>query len=137
MKQYGLTATFFVITGRVGDAGQMDWDMLSEMAAAGMSIQSHTVSHPDLRTVSDSRLASELVDSRDAISLATGLLPYALAYPYGACDGRVIQAARSAGYAMAVVTGRGKEGDPGALFELRRRQVLAFMPLADFAKLLK
>ena len=137
LKQYGLTATFFVITGTVGNQGQMDWDMLSEMAAAGMSIQSHTVSHPDLRTVSDSRLVSELVDSRDAISVATGLLPYAVAYPYGACDGRVIQAARSAGYAMAVVTGRGKEGDPGALFELRRRQVLAFMSLSDFEKLLK
>jgi len=137
LKQYGLTATFFVITGTVGQEGQMNWDMLAEMAAAGMSIQSHTVSHPDLRTVSDSRLASELVDSRDAISVATGFLPYALAYPYGAYDGRVIQAARSAGYATAVATNRGKEGDPAALFEMRRRQVLAFMPVADFARLLK
>ena len=48
LRQLGLSATFFVITGRVGREGQMSWDELREMASQGMAIESHTVTHPDL-----------------------------------------------------------------------------------------
>lgn len=137
LEQHGLTATFFVITGRVGKEGQMEWRQLREMAARGMSIQSHSVSHPDLRGVSAARLKSELVDSRTAIAEAIGLPSYVLCYPSGAYNDRVIKAARSAGYVMAVTTDRGREGDPSAVFELHRRRVPAFLPPASFANLLR
>jgi peptidoglycan/xylan/chitin deacetylase (PgdA/CDA1 family) len=137
LKEYGLTGTFFVITGSVGKEGQMDWDMLREMASQGMSIQSHTVSHPDLRGVSESRLASELADSRSAIEEVIGEPSYVLAYPSGAYDGQVIEATRAAGYVMAVATDKGKEGDPAGVYEMRRRRVQAFLPLTTFAKLVR
>lgn len=137
LEQHGLTATFFVITGKVGKEGQMDWQQLREMAARGMSIQSHSVSHPDLRSVSAGRLKSELVDSRAAIDEAIGLPSYVLCYPSGAYNNAVIQAARAAGYVMAVTTDHGKEGDPAAVFELHRRRVQAFLPLASFPVLLR
>lgn len=137
LEQHGLTATFFVITERVGKEGQMDWQQLREMADRGMSIQSHSVSHPDLRGVSAARLESELVDSRTAIANAIGLASYVLCYPSGAYNDGVIQAARAAGYVMAVTTDHGREGDPSAVFELHRRRVQAFLPLASFANLLR
>jgi peptidoglycan/xylan/chitin deacetylase (PgdA/CDA1 family) len=137
LEQHGLTATFFVITGKVGKEGQMDWRQLGEMAARGMSIQSHSVSHPDLRGASAARLKSELVDSRAAIAEALGVPSYALCYPSGDYNTRVIQAARAAGYVMAVTTDHGKEGDPSGVFELHRRRVQAFLPLASFANLLR
>jgi peptidoglycan/xylan/chitin deacetylase (PgdA/CDA1 family) len=137
LKEYGLTGTFFVITGSVGKEGQMSWEQLREMAAQGMSIQSHTVSHPDLRGVSASRLKSELVDSRKAIADAIGEPSYVLSYPSGAYDGKVIEATRAAGYVMAVATDKGREGDPAAVYEMKRRRVQAFLPLTTFAKLVR
>jgi peptidoglycan/xylan/chitin deacetylase (PgdA/CDA1 family) len=137
LEQRGLSGTFFVITGSVGKEGQRDWDQLTEMAAKGMSIQSHTVSHPDLRGVSASRLRSELVDSREAIAEAIGEPSYVLCYPSGAYDATVIEAARASGYLMAVTTDQGREGDPTAVFEMKRRRVPAFLPLDTFAKLVR
>ena len=136
LVEHGLSATFFVITKTVGAPGQMTWDQLREMAAAGMSIQSHTVSHPDLPSASDSRLRSELVDSREAIRQALDRPVYALAYPAGSYDLRVIPAAKAAGYVMAVSTSKGAGLGPKALFEITRRRVQAFLPLGSFTKLL-
>ena len=48
LRAAGMTATFFVTTSWVGSAGYVTWDQLREMRAAGMSIQSHTHSHPFL-----------------------------------------------------------------------------------------
>jgi peptidoglycan/xylan/chitin deacetylase (PgdA/CDA1 family) len=137
LKKHGLTATFFIITGTVGRKGQMDWDQLREMAASGMSIQSHSVSHPDLRGVSGARLEAELADSRAAITQAVGEPGYVLCYPSGAYDERVVEAAQAAGYVMAVATGNGKDLDPRAVFEIKRHRVQAFLPLASFASLVR
>lgn len=135
LKEYGFTATFFVITKTVGRDGQMSWEQLQEMVSAGMSVQSHSVSHPDLRGVSDERLQSELVDSRRAITEAVGEPGYAFCYPSGACDERVVEAVESAGYVMAVVTDKGEVLNPSAMFEIRRGRVQAHMSLGSFAKL--
>jgi peptidoglycan/xylan/chitin deacetylase (PgdA/CDA1 family) len=137
LMKYHLTATFFVITSAVGRAGQMSWAQLREMAAAGMSIQSHTVSHPDLPSASDSRLRSECVDSREAIQQALGGPVYALAYPAGSYDERVIEAAKAAGYVMGISTSKGRGLSPTAPFEITRRRIQAFLPLANFVRLLE
>ncbi|MBC7293304.1 MAG: polysaccharide deacetylase family protein, partial [Thermoleophilia bacterium] len=137
LKKYGLTATFFVITGRVGASGQMDWDDLRTMATQGMSIESHTISHPDLRVASDERLRLELEKSRADIAAHIGTVPYAVAYPAGAFDQRVIEATRAAGYLVAVATDKGTAKGPDALYELKRRRVVPFLSVSQFARLVK
>lgn len=137
LKRYGFTATFFVITGHVGQSGSMDWDDLREMVNEGMFVGSHTVTHPNLCRVTAARLRSELVDSRTAIDQQLGETDYALCYPTGAYNSRVIEAARSAGYLMALSTNRGKEGDPKAVYEMTRRRVPAFMSLRSFSRLVQ
>lgn len=137
LRVYGFNATFFVITERVGAEGQMDWEQLREMAAAGMSIQSHTVSHPGLPGVSDSRLMSELADSRSIISEAVGEPGYVLSYPSGAYDQRVIEAAVAVGYVMAVATDEGMEVSPEAPFEITRLRIQPYLPIDSFARLVR
>ena len=139
LKKFGFTATFFIVTGPTGRGkeGQMNWDQLREMAAAGMSIQSHTVSHPDLRGVSSARLEMELVDSRHAIAAALGEPSYVLCYPAGAYNTRVIEAVRAAGYVMAVTTDTGSAVEPAGVFKLKRHRVGPFTTLAGFARLLR
>lgn len=135
LKRYKLKATFFVITKTVGAQGRMDWRQLREMAYAGMEIQSHSVSHPDLTAVSEERLRSELVDSREAITEAIGAPVYVFSYPSGAYDTRVVEAAETAGYVMAVTTKTGVVLEPGAVFQIARRRVQAFLPIGTFARL--
>jgi peptidoglycan/xylan/chitin deacetylase (PgdA/CDA1 family) len=105
------------------------------MYAAGMSVQSHSVAHPDLTGVPDGRLESELADSRAAIAEATGELGYVFCYPAGSYDQRVVAAVRAAGYVMAVATDKGGPLGPDAVFEIRRKRVQPFLPISTFAGL--
>lgn len=138
LRTYGFTATFFVVTGKVGAAGHMDWEDLRTMADAGMSIESHTVSHPaDLRTLDDSRLAQELGTSRKTIAEHLGTFPESLSYPSGHFDQRVIAAAEAAGYLLAVSTDVGTDDGSQADFQIRRIRVVAFESLHDFSAALR
>jgi len=137
MKERGLTGTFFVITKTVGGTGQMSWAQLKEMAEAGMAVQSHSYSHPGLPGASDERLRSELVNSRASIEEHVGQPVYVLSYPAGEYDARVIEAAKAAGYVMAVATGKGQRLGPEAPFEIKRTRVAAFLPLSSFARYLE
>jgi peptidoglycan/xylan/chitin deacetylase (PgdA/CDA1 family) len=138
LRAYGFTATFFVVTGKVGAAGHMDWEDLRTMMDMGMSIGSHTVSHPaDLRTLDDSHLTQELVASRAAIAEHLGSVPEALSYPSGHFDQRVIASAKAAGYILAVSTNVGTDEGPLADFEIRRIRVVAFESLRAFSSSLR
>jgi peptidoglycan/xylan/chitin deacetylase (PgdA/CDA1 family) len=58
---------FFVAVGKIGQPGMMDWPMLEEMSRSGMSVQSHTMSHPFLKQLSDAQVRTELLDSKRII----------------------------------------------------------------------
>jgi peptidoglycan/xylan/chitin deacetylase (PgdA/CDA1 family) len=62
-----LTATFFVTTSWIGTPGYVTWDQLREMSDAGMSIQSHTVTHPFLSELDAREVERELADSKAMI----------------------------------------------------------------------
>ncbi|MFQ5465628.1 MAG: polysaccharide deacetylase family protein [Thermodesulfobacteriota bacterium] len=102
LKDLGLKATVFVVTGRMGGdnrwEGQpdavptldlMDWDEVATVAEAGIDIGVHTVSHPDLTRVPPDRLTDEVAGASEEIEKRTGLAPSAFAYPYGGYDAAV------------------------------------------------
>jgi peptidoglycan/xylan/chitin deacetylase (PgdA/CDA1 family) len=76
----------------------LGWDELAELAAAGWEIGSHTHTHGRLPTLGDAELAEELRRSKRECEERLGLPCDSIAYPYGACDGRVIRATSAAGY---------------------------------------
>jgi peptidoglycan/xylan/chitin deacetylase (PgdA/CDA1 family) len=85
----------------VADCRPMSWEQLREMHAGGMEIGSHGVGHRMLAKLDDAALEAEIVGSRDAIGRALGTLARVISYPVGgadAWDGRVVSAARAAGY---------------------------------------
>jgi peptidoglycan/xylan/chitin deacetylase (PgdA/CDA1 family) len=84
----------------------MSWDELSHLAAAGWEIGSHTHTHPRLTRLDDKSLARELAHSRDVCSTRLGIPCRSLSYPYGDYDGRVVEAASSAGYDTACTLAR-------------------------------
>jgi peptidoglycan/xylan/chitin deacetylase (PgdA/CDA1 family) len=137
LRRYRLAGTFFIITRNVGKRGFMTWQQLREMRAQGMSIQSHTVSHPELPEVSTARLKTELAQSRDAIASNLGYVPRVLSYPSGKYDAKVEAEAATAGYRVAVTTHFGKRVDPAAIMAVPRVRIPAFMSLEGFAASVK
>ncbi|MCB9833862.1 MAG: polysaccharide deacetylase family protein [Planctomycetes bacterium] len=91
--------TLFVATGGLDRAdGGLGSAQLAELAAAGVEIGSHGVTHRDLRTLTDAELEAELKRSRERLEESAGVAVAGLAYPYGRFDDRVIRAARACGY---------------------------------------
>jgi peptidoglycan/xylan/chitin deacetylase (PgdA/CDA1 family) len=85
------------------DVGLASLDELrASFSVGGVTIASHTWSHPNLTRLSDPELQEELTRSADWLRAEAGAAwrPW-LAYPYGLTDTRVAGAARKAGYSAA------------------------------------
>lgn len=93
----------------------LDWDGVRELAAAGWTIGSHTMSHRDLVLAPAAELASELVDSRARIAEVLGAVCDTLSYPYGRHDETVRRATADAGYIAAFTLPTGREYHDTAL----------------------
>lgn len=107
LVEAGLPATIFVPTAHVGGDNRwhghaapgipvlpvMTWEQLAESHASGIAIGAHTRTHPDLRRCTGETLQQELQGARDDVRHALGTTPEAFAYPYGAYDERVRNAA--------------------------------------------
>lgn len=85
LQKYNCKATVFVITGSIGvNEHYMTWEQAKEMADSGLvSIQSHTVNHPELDTRAMNDQANEMMQSKLDILYNIGREPYALCYPTG------------------------------------------------------
>ena len=84
LQKYHVKATIFVITGKVDKNRYLTREQIREMASSGLvSIESHTVTHPDLTTLSEDELAYEYAQSRLDIARMTGRIPTVVCYPSG------------------------------------------------------
>ena len=125
LKKLGMRATAYVVTGRISgpDSSFLTWGQLQLLERRGIEIASHTVTHRDLRSLSDLELATELTRSRATLERKLGHRVPWFAYPFGGHDRRVVAAARRAGYTLAVTTVSGTTQRAAAPLELRRLSV--------------
>lgn len=98
LAEFGLPACFFVPTAYIGtdrtfpwDRGlkpmpNLTWNDVRIMAGMGFEIGSHTMSHPNLATLSHEETWNELIGSRRAIEEQLGQPPRWFAYPFGGPD---------------------------------------------------
>ena len=132
----GMSGTFFVTTGWVGRPGYATWSELREMADAGMSIQSHTCSHPFLSELSPARVREELRASRleiedrigrpvSTLALPNGDAPQGDAAVFGECGYRWVATSR-----WGANRGRGDQ-----LQRVRRYTVRRSTPLQELDRL--
>jgi peptidoglycan/xylan/chitin deacetylase (PgdA/CDA1 family) len=102
LRSFKAPATLFLDTGRLdGPRPALSHAEVRAMAAEGMEIGSHSVSHPDLTTLDDAALREELVRSRESLSALTGGPIRGFAHPFGRYDERVVRRVREAGYEYA------------------------------------
>jgi len=112
LRELSIPATFYIATGLMGGpnpfmppesgARMMNPAELRELAAAGMELGAHTVTHPDMSLLDYDACASEMVRSRDALAEATGVTATTFAYPFGAYNAAAHRAARDVGFEAAV-----------------------------------
>ena len=97
LQARGLTATFFVCAGRIGQAGYVDAAALRQLLAAGMAIGSHGWHHVDWRRADDKTLAQETQGALDEISAIVRQRIDEVGVPFGSYDRRVLNQLRSSG----------------------------------------
>jgi peptidoglycan/xylan/chitin deacetylase (PgdA/CDA1 family) len=135
LGQYGFTATVFVTTGWIADAGahaagrrpgqMLSWSQIREAAAAGVEIGAHSHQHPQFDQITPGRLRDELMTSKALLEDGLGVAVPGLAYPFGYSSARVRRVAHETGYAHACAVGNAIAGpgrDPFALPRLTIRR---------------
>jgi peptidoglycan/xylan/chitin deacetylase (PgdA/CDA1 family) len=90
LKQCGFTATLFLATDRIHNApariegaDYLTWSDVRELHAEGMRFGSHTVSHPDLRSLGPDQIEYELGHSKEVLEEQLGVSIDAFSYPFG------------------------------------------------------
>jgi peptidoglycan/xylan/chitin deacetylase (PgdA/CDA1 family) len=89
MKQCGFTATIFLTTDRIRNTparvegvDYLTWSEVRKLHAEGMSFGSHTVTHPDLRSLGPEQIEYELGCSKEIIEQKLGTVVQSFAYPF-------------------------------------------------------
>ncbi len=139
LKKYGLTAVFFVIVSRVGQAGHVTWSQLAEMQSNGMAIQSHSLTHPYLSEISAESLYLELHGSKTGIEKKLPQPVHFLAIPGGFFSDEVLRMAEEVGYRGVCTSVPGMisfEGGEKAFHVWNRFTITQVTSLSNFTAIL-
>lgn len=134
LERYGFPSAVFAVTGQLGgEAGWLDGSFeparlmpgasLRRLADRGVTIGSHTVSHPRLPKLDAAAMRREVFDSKAALEDVLGRAVPDFCYPYGAYDARVRDAAREAGYRLALTCLRGSANVAANAWEIPRKAI--------------
>ena len=98
LQEYNFPATVFAVSGYSGRQNTwpsqplrpfvptldlMSWSELEQISKAGVSVGSHTMTHPRMSRLPDAEVENELRISRSDLEDRTGKAVDAFAYPYG------------------------------------------------------
>jgi peptidoglycan/xylan/chitin deacetylase (PgdA/CDA1 family) len=101
LKKLKQTGVFYLVTNRLKNPSFIMESEVKEMSDAGMSIQSHTITHATMTALGLKKLDAELKESRAALEAITGKPVLHLAYPSTAHNKTVRERAKAAGYVTA------------------------------------
>jgi peptidoglycan/xylan/chitin deacetylase (PgdA/CDA1 family) len=138
LAQRGLPATIFVITDRASNLlppnGEsfLTWEEIKTLSSAGVTIGSHTCSHPNLRDLTSDEVARELCESRAAILKHVSQSEVPLSYPFGQTSKVISEVAEASGYCCAIDGDQGLNSSEQSTFDLSRTVIASDDDLATF-----
>lgn len=111
LKRNGFSAVVFIVTDAVGKTADwddfygsprqlMDWDTIGRLAEEGVEFGSHLASHRSLKLMSYEESYKHMIRSREAFEREVGLIPTAIAPPYGIFEAAHEELAWQAGFDM-------------------------------------
>ncbi len=129
------TARFFEQPALASRFFTLDLVGLRQLAAAGMTVGAHSLSHPVLAKASPDLAWQEISESRSVLESALGKTIWAFGYPFGnaaTVTGRDVRLAEQAGFRCAFMNVAGGFGAKVDRFTVPRVHVTAEMSLAEF-----
>ncbi|GAA1348825.1 hypothetical protein GCM10009612_00550 [Streptomyces beijiangensis] len=123
-----IPATAYLTTGAITAGGRsllppapmMDITQAPLLEQYGMEVGGHTVSHPQLDTLTSAELIRELSDSKSALEEVLGHRVDHLAYPHGYNSRAVRRAAARAGYDSAVAVRHALSSETDETYRIAR-----------------
>jgi|GEM_PF-994925 len=144
LRRYRMKATLFIYPQAIGTRGKMTWKQLAEVRDLGFDIQCHSMTHDSmLRHGGESdrafrtRMAREMVASRDRLERLTGKPIKAFAFPFGWHAGEHVDLLREHGYSIAYTVNEGVNDSSTDPLLLRRQSVFRKDDLAAFIRKLE
>lgn len=126
LLNYGMVATFFIITDLLWTPGRVSPENIREMQQNGMAFGSHTMRHRNLANLPLADIEEELNCSRTTLESILGIPIDSIAYPQGGYNANVIKTAKAAGYRCGFTTMHGTCSAGAPPFELRRIPVFSY-----------
>jgi peptidoglycan/xylan/chitin deacetylase (PgdA/CDA1 family) len=118
LDELGAGATLYVPVAHVGRSAEwlgaqgdgfgpiLDWPRLREVAAAGIEIGNHGLTHEPLDVLPTATVAEMVATSRERIAVEVGQAARSFAYPHGYQTAAVRAAVSASGHHNAVIVGR-------------------------------
>jgi peptidoglycan/xylan/chitin deacetylase (PgdA/CDA1 family) len=137
LQEFGLSATFFIVTQPIDDGNEiyMTWEMVEEMANAGMRIEPHSKTHADLSSREKEYIIYEILGSQESIAAHTGQTPRFFCYPGGRYDETTIEVVSDLDFWGAVTTEGGEWHGYDDRYEWSRIRMRNTTTLAEFTNL--
>lgn len=106
LKKNGIPATVFVAVGYVQKEmalngiplKMLSWEEILEMSENNISIEAHTVSHPNLQRMNAKDVENEIISSKEEIEKNTGREVNYFCYPSGRYNKEVVDLVKSLGF---------------------------------------
>ncbi len=136
LKKRGMVGNFFVPTQYLDVGGELliDWEQAIEMDRAGMEFGGHTISHEDLTKITLEQMRRQLSDAKFTMEEKLGHPTYALSYPFGAFNPKVVAETQGAGYRAALILCCGYKLSDDILLTLPRIRISYDDTIEDIAK---
>ncbi|EUJ46958.1 polysaccharide deacetylase family protein [Listeria riparia] len=129
LKKYRLKANIFVITDKIAKKNHFDEVALKKMSDNGIEMQSHTVHHQELNTLSYNQQLTELKESKAVLQQLTGKTVNSICYPVGRYNEDTKRAAKAAGYTMGFTTQPGRANEKAGMYTLPRIRMVPGMSM--------
>jgi len=97
LLRHGLSATFFVVAGRIDTPGSLSADGVRALVGSGMGIGAHGLAHRPWRSLDDAGLDAEM-RAADTIAEFARVPIREAACPFGSYDRRVLNMLRRHGF---------------------------------------
>jgi peptidoglycan/xylan/chitin deacetylase (PgdA/CDA1 family) len=104
IKSHKMKAVSFIITGYIGGSDYMTTEQIKEISDYGIEIGSHTISHPDLSTLSEKSSRSQIFDSKKTLENMLSKPVISFCYPSGKYTAETESLVKEAGYTFATTT---------------------------------
>lgn len=137
LKELGLKATVFMISGNIGTDLYMTKEQLIEIDKNGFDVQSHTVTHSRLSELSYTKQVKELKDSKSALEKLLNKEINFIAYPESKFNDDTKKACKETSYKLGFNLSGGA-GDPkDGAYNIDRTYISGLYTMDQFKNKLK